>query len=81
MIKFGIKLTPRKTKMATDVETQDSIVGTAVIVATGYSVVQVTLMLRGSVLATKLMSTAPVWIAFDPMLILNVNRTGDRRRD
>jgi hypothetical protein len=56
-------------------------VGSAVIVASGFSAAQVLWLLRGSVLATKLMSSMPVWIAFDPLPVLDTQtaRRGKRK--
>ena len=52
-------------------EVSDIAIGTAVVVATGYSLAHLTWMLRGGVLATKLMSSMPIWVSFDPLPLLN----------
>ncbi|MCA9266293.1 MAG: hypothetical protein KDA60_20675, partial [Planctomycetales bacterium] len=63
-------------------EMNEVIVGSAVVVATGFSAAQVLWMLRGGVLLTKLMSALPMWIDFDPLPILDANTAraaGNRR--
>lgn len=46
------------------------VVGSAVVVATGVSIANVAWLLRGSVLFTKLLSSMPIWISFDPLPLL-----------
>ncbi len=54
-----------------DAEDKQLVAGTAVVLATGFSLAQIAWLLRGSVLITKLMSSMPIWFAFDPLPILN----------
>jgi hypothetical protein len=71
-VTHGLETTPVAANVA---------VGSAVIVASGFSAAQVLWLLRGSVLATKLMSSMPVWIAFDPLPVLDAQtaRRGKRK--
>ena len=46
------------------------VVGSAVVVATGVSIAHVAWLLRGSILFTKLLSSMPIWISFDPLPLL-----------
>lgn len=46
------------------------VVGSAVVLATGFSIAHIAWLLRGSVLLTKLLSSMPIWISFDPLPML-----------
>ncbi|QDV64926.1 hypothetical protein [Crateriforma conspicua] len=48
----------------------EMVVGAAVVVATGFSIAELAWLLRGSVLLTKLMSSVPIWVGFDPLPML-----------
>jgi hypothetical protein len=52
------------------------VVGTAVVIAAGYSVAQLAWLVRGSVLLTKAMSSLPIWMGFDPLPILDPHWRG-----
>ena len=49
---------------------QRLIVGTAIVFAAGFSLAQVVWALRATILVTKMMSTIPVWVGFDPLPLL-----------
>jgi hypothetical protein len=52
------------------------VVGTAMVIAAGYSVAQLAWLVRGSVLLTKAMSSLPIWMGFDPLPILDPHWRG-----
>ncbi|QDS87348.1 hypothetical protein EC9_15260 [Rosistilla ulvae] len=54
-----------------DAESIELVAGSAVVLATGMSIAQVAWLLRGSVLLTKLMSSMPIWVSFDPLPVLS----------
>ncbi len=54
-----------------DVQHRQLMVGTAVVVATGFSVAQIAWLLRGSLIITQTLSSLPIWIGFDPLPVLN----------
>lgn len=51
------------------------IAGTAVVVAMGFSSVQIAWLLRGSLLVSRLLSSMPLWFSFDPLPILSAAPT------
>ena len=51
--------------------TSEIIVGSAVVVATGFSLAQIAWILRASALMTKAMTSIPIWVSFDPLPLLN----------
>ena len=51
--------------------TSEIIVGAGVVVATGYSLAQIAWLLRSSAVLTKLMSSIPIWVSFDPLPLLS----------
>lgn len=54
-----------------DVQQRQLMVGTAVVIATGFSVAQIAWLLRGSLIITQTLSSLPIWIGFDPLPVLN----------
>ncbi|QDV67772.1 hypothetical protein Poly24_14760 [Rosistilla carotiformis] len=60
-------------EVAQDAEAIELVAGSAVVLATGFSLAQVAWLLRGSVLLTKLMSSMPIWVSFDPLPVLSEN--------
>ncbi|WP_417738807.1 hypothetical protein [Rosistilla oblonga] len=58
-------------QVAEDAEAIELVAGSAVVLATGMSIAQVAWLLRGSVLLTKLMSSIPIWVSFDPLPVLS----------
>ncbi len=56
------------------------VVGSAIVLATGFSLAQIVWLMRGSALLTKTLSSAPLWIAFDPLPIVNPH-DGDPTQD
>ena len=56
-----------------DMESVELVAGSAVVLATGFSIAQLAWLLRSSVLLTKLMSSMPIWVSFDPLPILSSN--------
>lgn len=53
-----------------DSEAVELMAGSAVVLASGFSIAQVAWLLRGSMLLTKLMSSMPIWVSFDPLPVL-----------
>lgn len=58
-------------EVAQDVQHRQLMVGTAVVVATGFSVAQIAWLLRGSLIITQTLSSLPIWVGFDPLPVLN----------
>lgn len=56
-----------------DIEIEELAVGTAVVVATGYSIAHITWLLRSGVVATKLISSVPIWGSIDFLHMLPEN--------
>lgn len=54
----------------TQIVNQQVVAGTAVVVAVGFSTSQIAWLLRGSAMLSKLCSSMPVWISFDPLPLL-----------
>ena len=46
-------------------------VGAGVVVAVGFSISHMTLLVRSGALLTKFMSSVPIWVSFDPLPLLN----------
>ena len=51
------------------------IVGTSVVFAAGFSLAHVVWVLRSTIVLTKMMSALPVWVGFDPLLLLESLRS------
>ena len=61
-------------------DTAQIVVGSAVILATGFSVANLGWLLRGSLLLTKLLTSMPIWLAFDPLPLLAGGKAGNVNR-
>ncbi|TWU65700.1 hypothetical protein [Crateriforma spongiae] len=64
------QLDQQQSKRETAAADVEMVVGAAVVVATGFSIAELAWLLRGSVLLTKLMSSVPIWVGFDPLPML-----------
>lgn len=51
------------------------VAGSAIVLATGFSLAHIAWLLRGSVLISKLLSSMPIWISFDPLPMLREGQT------
>jgi hypothetical protein len=59
-----------KQRIEHSLESSQIVAGTAVVLATGVSLAQVAWLLRGSIVATQMLSSVPIWGAFDPLPVL-----------
>lgn len=60
-----------KQEISTQVHPTTVLVGSAMVVATGFSVAHIAWLLRGSALLAKLMTSMPIWVSFDPLVVLD----------